>query len=205
MAAYRGGGGFPSRQVLPLSVPLHSCLSVGAAEACQCWSGSDYSDSQVYRWNVRTGMHLSRDALHARSSGASTSYAADQSQVSINMPDAFDLDSEVEGLQGQLGRLKQVQALLVSGSVPCMGELSLEVGLADAQNPNLGELSLLFRVIITYPEYSSNLCSQVPDRQSRSLSCVCVECCAQVARAIGEENVLQSQAANSLVSPGNAV
>ena len=46
--------------------------------------------------------------MHARSSGASTSYATDQSQVSINMPDAFDLDSEVEGLQGQLGRLKQV-------------------------------------------------------------------------------------------------
>lgn len=61
MAAYRGGGGFPSR-----------------------------------------------DALHARSSGASSSYVNDQSQVSINMPDAFDLDNEVEGLRGQIGRLKQV-------------------------------------------------------------------------------------------------
>lgn len=52
---------------------------------------------------------LCRDALHARSAGAGTSYGGDQSQVSINMPDAFDLDSEVEGLQGQVGRLKQVQ------------------------------------------------------------------------------------------------
>ena len=69
-------------------------------------------------------MHVSRNALHARSSGASTSYAADQSQVSINMPDTFDLDSEVEGLQGQLGRLKQVQSFH-TGSVTCMRELSL--------------------------------------------------------------------------------
>ena len=51
---------------------------------------------------------LLRDALHARNSGANTSYG-DQSQVSINMPDAFDLDTEVEGLRGQVGRLKQVQ------------------------------------------------------------------------------------------------
>ena len=51
---------------------------------------------------------LHRDALHARSSGASSSYANDLSQVSINMPDTFDLDNEVEGLRGQIGRLKQV-------------------------------------------------------------------------------------------------
>ena len=55
---------------------------------------------------------LLRDALHARSTGASTSYSADNSQVSINMPDAFDLDSEVEGLRGQIGRLKQVHTRL---------------------------------------------------------------------------------------------
>lgn len=41
------------------------------------------------------------------------------------MPDAFDLDSEVEGLQGQLGRLKQVLLLQVSGCVTCVIELRL--------------------------------------------------------------------------------
>lgn len=61
MAAYRGGGGFPSR-----------------------------------------------DALHARSSGTSTGFGNDQNQVSINMPESFDMDTEVEGLRGQVGRLKQV-------------------------------------------------------------------------------------------------
>lgn len=55
---------------------------------------------------------LLRDALHARNSGAGTSYG-DQSQVSINMPDAFDLDTEVEGLRGQVGRLKQVLHMMV--------------------------------------------------------------------------------------------
>lgn len=88
MAAYRGGGGFPSR-----------------------------------------------NALHARS-GASSSYAADQGQVSINMPDAFDIDSEVEGLQGQLGRLKQVaraigeENVLQSQAANSLEEVLDQAGLA---------------------------------------------------------------------------
>ena len=49
---------------------------------------------------------LCREALHARTAGTSSGFGSDQ--VSINMPDAFDMDSEVEGLRGQVGRLKQV-------------------------------------------------------------------------------------------------
>lgn len=78
----------------------------------------------------------SRSALHARSSGASTSYAADQGQVSINMPDAFDIDSEVEGLQGQIGRLKQVaraigeENVLQSQAANSLEEVLDQAGLA---------------------------------------------------------------------------
>lgn len=41
---------------------------------------------------------------------------ASSEQVSINMPNTFDLDSEVEGLQSQIGRLKQVPRQLY---LPC--------------------------------------------------------------------------------------
>ena len=93
-----------------------------------------------------------RDALHARSSGTSTGFGNDQNQVSINMPESFDMDTEVEGLRSQVGRLKQVQVAVTSNSfVPPGSELS------------------------------------------------CASVNLQVARAIGEENVLQQQTANSLV------
>ena len=127
-------------------------------------------------------MRVSRDALPARTSGASTSYTADQSQVSINMPDAFDLDSEVEGLQGQLGRLKQVQVALVSGSVTrrmcCFLRILNTAATAAVRQCQIGKVNFYLAYI--------------------------VERYVQVARAIGEENVLQSQAANSLVSLGVA-
>lgn len=55
-----------------------------------------------------------RSALHARSSGISTP-GNDQAQVSINMPEAFDMDTEVEGLRSQVGRLKQVPPATLSG------------------------------------------------------------------------------------------
>ena len=45
----------------------------------------------------------SRDGLNSRGLGSQ-----DPSQVSIQIPQSFDLDNEIEGLRGQLGQLKQV-------------------------------------------------------------------------------------------------
>ncbi len=94
-----------------------------------------------------------RDALHARSSGTSTGFGNDQNQVSINIPESFDMDTEVEGLRSQVGRLKQVQ-ITVNLKLLCF---------------------------------------------TTGIELRCVSANLQVARAIGEENVLQQQTANSLV------
>lgn len=75
------------------------------------------------------GGFSSRDALHARSSG----FGSDQNQVSINMPDAFDMDSEVEGLRGQVGRLKQVaRAIGEENVLQAQAASSLEEALEQA-------------------------------------------------------------------------
>lgn len=47
-----------------------------------------------------------RDGLFARPS------QGEQTQVSIDMGPQFDLDSEVEGLSGQVGKLKHVSVCL---------------------------------------------------------------------------------------------
>lgn len=96
------------------------------------------------------------------------------------MPDAFDIDSEVEGLQGQIGRLKQVISA-ASVNITHMDRVQLAVESGPCLEP--------FAVERT--------------QGKNALLADCnTACFVQVARAIGEENVLQSQAANSLVSAG---
>jgi len=71
----------------------------------------------------------SRDALHSRSAGAPSS-----EQISINMPNTFDLDSEVEGLQSQIGRLKQVaKAIGEENVLQTQAATSLEETLEQAR------------------------------------------------------------------------
>ena len=63
------------------------------------------------KYAIRCGLLTGMWRTHRRSGLFERQSASDQVQISVDPGHQFDLDQEIDGLRGQLSRLKQVQVL----------------------------------------------------------------------------------------------